>query len=374
MTPQVTIIDLDGELSSTWMNLWQQSLRSCTHFRSALQTPEWVNFRWKSSASTCLAVLREGSNEQEAIALTPLVRAKYVLRRTRLGQIRWDGYLIVGSSPLYPPQSRNYEALLQGAFASLSTQCIYVTAIHMSDPFATFLLGNNHAPWFVFAPERHSTTYYWIEMTNTFEEYCRKFKHKHLYNLQRELRRFASYANNELNLVRVTDAKCVDAFVAMAGSVAKKSWQRQLAGFSIDSVPESKIRGGLRAFAKEGILRSYILKVDKKACAFAVGFQMNGVFHFLDTAYDPEFSQYSPGKCLLQLLIKDLFLWSKPKIVYFGPSSDHQYKQWFSTHSAQEIDLLILRNTVVNHAKVNLYRLYQNAVASIKRSKFFRSV
>jgi hypothetical protein len=43
MTPQVTIVDLHGELSLRSMNLWRQSLRSCTNFRSALQTPEWVN-------------------------------------------------------------------------------------------------------------------------------------------------------------------------------------------------------------------------------------------------------------------------------------------------------------------------------------------
>jgi CelD/BcsL family acetyltransferase involved in cellulose biosynthesis len=114
------------------------------------------------------------------------------------------------------------------------------------------------------------------------------------------------------------------------------------------------------------VLRCYLLRLDERPCAYAIGFQSNGIFHFHETAYNPLYSRYSPGKSLLHLILKDCFERDKPNLFYFGPGAE-AYKKLFSNREGTEINLLILRNTLRNCAFVMSHRYFRIAAEGVKR-------
>ena len=312
------------------------------------------------------------SNNDSPVAATPLVQNNYSLvfsiAGKKLGQCSVAGYLILGNVPLLPESDPAYIALLEQLMADRSVESVQMMGVPNCSRFWKFLeeVEKSTRAYIFYKPEQPSHRYYWIELPSSFEEYAKKFNSKERYNLKRELSLLQKQAGIPLELMRVSNADQVATFLANSRSVAEKSWQRHLVGLEVN---QSGTRQELlESMARQGILRSYQLKAGGKVCAYAVGFQFGGVFYFYETAYDDLYAKCSPGKCLVNLILHDLFQADPPRIFYFGPG-DASYKKWFANRSDDEVTLLILKNTVANRAKVLAHRTFRRCVEMSKAVK-----
>lgn len=143
------------------------------------------------------------------------------------------------------------------------------------------------------------------------------------------LRRFGS----------IDDAEChVETLIHDAEEIAQKSYQRVLGrGFMLVEAD------GLRAEARAGSLRGYVLYVDEKPCAFLTARWHRGILYGALAGHDPKYAEYSPGRYLLMRCIEDCFLpTARQKTVIIDPGhGDQSYKLAFTNMERQDVYLSI---------------------------------
>jgi hypothetical protein len=359
---------------------WQESpplmekLRECVatsdNFRAWMQMPEWVTFRWRPFTKIFIATLRD-SQSGDLLAVTPLVEHKEPLGFSIAGQglatVRVSGLLLNGNVPLFPCSDEYYEALCRAALEMPSVDCLYILGVPKISPFWRFLTKaqKTHPQWLFYTPGYECYRYFYIDMTTSYDEYLRKFKATTRQKFRGRLRQLEKEVGGRLDLVRVRDAADVPQFLAAAHAIAKKSWQRGLIGFDVDQ-PANR-QDLLESMARQGVLRSYLLRSGEKVFAFLVGFQSNGVYYAHETAFDEAYActRFSPGQLLFYLVIKDCFEINKPNIFHFGPG-EYWYKGLFANQSGEEVAIMILKNSAANRVKVTAHRLFRKSIEMIK--------
>jgi CelD/BcsL family acetyltransferase involved in cellulose biosynthesis len=110
------------------------------------------------------------------------------------------------------------------------------------------------------------------------------------------------------------------------------------------------------------------VKVRHQPCAFLIGWQLNGRFYAHETAYDPAWGSYSPGKTLFHLVIKDCFKTKPPRIFHFGPG-EAPYKRWFANRVGDEATLILLKRNPLNRSRITLQRLFRRSVEALKSAR-----
>src|SRR5262249_40808397 len=259
---------------------------------------------------------------------------------------------LVGNVPLFPAQTEHYQKLCDTILAMPSVECLYMLGIPKSSPFWEFLAASRRTRqhrWLYYTPGHEFNRYFYIDLPDCHEAYLKSFKPKTVQTFRRKLRLLEKASGTPLKLERIVDAGQVAGFLSSARQVAEKSWQRWLVGIDLGQpVNRQEV---LELLAQQGMLRCYLLKSGDQAFAFVIGFQVNEIFYFESTAYDPKWAQFSPGQCLLYLSIKDCFESNKPKNFYFGPGEAY-YKELFANQSGEEVTLMILKRTFANRLKI----------------------
>src|SRR5262249_27342740 len=166
-----------------------------------------------------------------------------------------------------------------------------------------------------------------------------------------------------IELAKIVKPDQVAEFLSSARQLSEKSWQRSLLEFDVDQ--QASRQNLLESFARQGMLRCYLLKSGGQAFAFAIGIQLNRVLYFQSTAYDPRWAELSPGQSLLYLIIKDCFESDKPRFFYFGPGEDF-YKELFANQTGEEVTLMVLKRTFANRAKIFGHGVLRKGIGAIK--------
>jgi CelD/BcsL family acetyltransferase involved in cellulose biosynthesis len=373
MTSRVEIVPWED--SPALLEKWRECVTTSNNFRACLQMPEWVSYRWSSFSKMLLATLRDAQSG-DLLAVTPVVENKYPLLFSIAGRelatIRVSGLLLNGNVPLFPHSDESYEALCQAALTMPSVDCLYMLGVPKTSPFWNFLTKAReaHPEWLVYTPNFESNRYLYVDMAMSYDEYVSKFKAKTRQTFRRKLRLLEREVGGRLDLIRVCSPDHVLQFLAGAHTIARRSWQQRLLDFDVDQVAGRQDL--LEAMARRGVLRSYLLRSGEKALAYLVGFQLNGVFYFHETAFDEEYGHFSPGLALLYLIIKDCFEIDKPNIFHFG-TGEMDYKTLLANRSGDEVTIMILRRSVANRAKVAVHRGFRKGVEWIK-SRIARKV
>ena len=197
------------------------------NFRACLQTPEWVSYRWRPFTKTYVATLRD-TRSGDLLAVTPLVEGEYRLSFSsagwKIGTIRFNGLLLNGNVPLFPPSDEYYEALCHAALAMPSVDCLYTLGVPKTSPFWAFLTKARKAyPQLLsYTPEFEFNRYLYIDMTMSYDEYLSKFKSKTLKNRKRQLRLLEEEVGGSVELVRVRSTDDARQFLAAADAIAKE--------------------------------------------------------------------------------------------------------------------------------------------------------
>jgi Acetyltransferase (GNAT) domain len=157
---------------------------------------------------------------------------------------------------------------------------------------------------------------------------------------QRRRERKIARAFDSHRIERFCSAEEISRLIQDAEWVAKRSYQRRLnVGFSDSSI----IRSRLEFDAAKGWLVGYILYFDEQPCAFWIGSLRNRVFLSNYLAFDPSYSEYSPGMYLvmkvMEALSSDASSYCADRID-FGVG-DAIYKERLSNHNRREAVLCI---------------------------------
>jgi CelD/BcsL family acetyltransferase involved in cellulose biosynthesis len=367
MRADVQIVAWDRHAPSCLIAKWEEGLRSANNFHAIVQTPEWIAYRWSPTGQALLAVLRD-SVSAAPVAVTPLVCNEFPLafsagRKAFTKKI--PAYHLNGNIPLFPDSVDAYQALINRVFDSSDVQCMYIWSVSKDSIFYDVLTDARHLrhKLVTYNPYHRTNSYYFIKMPPSYEEYCNIFKSKALYNMKRELRLLEK--RGPLDLIKVTRQDQVAAFLADAYKIAKNSHQQRLLDLNVDE-PRDR-HELLAAMARRGALRCYLLRCGEHTTAYVIGSQFNGVFYLHETAYDKGWGRLSPGKSLLQLVLKECFEAETPRIFHFS-GGEAPYKKYFSNNKEDKETLLILRDRLANRMVVTAHRLFCSAVSSLRHA------
>src|SRR5262249_5249887 len=135
-------------------------------------------------------------------------------------------------------------------------------------------------------------------------------------------------------------------------------------GRSLDQTALS--RANLHNLARLGCLRAYLLKCGGKPCAFVIGYQYQDILQFEQTAYSPEFANYSPGTVLYYLMLEDLYRHRRPSFVSHGIGVT-PHKRIFSNRALRDTTIYLFRPSVRNHIRCLSHGLWCSGIELAKR-------
>jgi len=151
----------------------------------------------------------------------------------------------------------------------------------------------------------------------------------------------------------------VPEFVEQSLKVWGHSWKEQIVGGTSET--RRRWEQSLGDLAERGILRAYMLDCGGQPYAFAVGYQHDGVYHYVEPGYDARFSSFAPGIVLLMLLMEDLINFNRPRVLDFG-ADDLEFKRLFSNESVEDAQVVLFRNTAANCLRWIMHSVFRRGI------------
>jgi hypothetical protein len=170
-------------------------------------------------------------------------------------------------------------------------------------------------------------------------------------NRRYEAARLAKDFDNQVRMASYSSEGDLDRVMDDAEAVASRTYQRGL-GVGFEAGAENRTRFLMES--QRGRFRAYVLYVREKPIAFFLGTLYGNVLYDNFTAYDPEFSRYSPGTVLFFQIFEKLCQ-EGVEAVDFG-FGDAWYKSQFGTENAEETNVRIFAKTM-SGVGLNLLRV-----------------
>jgi hypothetical protein len=190
-----------------------------------------------------------------------------------------------------------------------------------------------------------------MKLPNSIEAVYGEMSGDHRKELRRMERKLASDYSGDVKVLSLREVADLGAMFRDLEEIAKRTYQRGL-GAGFEDSPEMRQR--LRLEAEKGWLRSYLLYVGGKPCAFWVGSLYKGTFHSSFMGYDPGYQRYSPGSVLQVKVLEDLCR-DGIKELDFG-LGDAMYKQRFGNCGWRDASAYIFAPTLAATA-INAVRI-----------------
>jgi hypothetical protein len=381
-----SLIDSDDALRTPAIRQsWGELVEASTNLNALYASPEWCESKFGKDARRRSRVAILSDPSERVVGLAPVEAGHYALPFGLSDRILWRIPLraakVLGSLPMLPDDRGVYDCFLRGLFREMGDiDCVYMDCVPL-DSFASRILLEGGRPYGEFAIYSPSgkRRWHWIKLADSFDQYLRGMSSKSRKNLRRIAEGLGSDCAEKPRIRRIDTETQVDEFLDRALMVSRNSWQHRVLGPRIQKTPEDVHRMG--HLARLGILRSYLLEYGDQPCAFIIGYQFRGVFHYAEIGFDQAFARLSPGSILLYLAVKDLHDINPPKIVNFG-MGDAAYKSRFGNTSSEDATVLVLRRTprlrmvIAAHAgfraaldlgKKWMSRIFQGAPLRIRR-------
>lgn len=147
--------------------------------------------------------------------------------------------------------------------------------------------------------------------------------------------------------------------LAAAGPISLRSWHYHVLGQDL-TLRNAPLLANLERWAERGWVRSYVLSAGTTPMAYAIGFMAGRRFYYETIGYDPAHTIYSPGILLLARILEELTASRAADVLDFG-AGDAGYKEIFSTHVHDEVNLWLVRRTPYALAVAGSERLLAHA-------------
>jgi hypothetical protein len=267
-----------------------------------------------------------------------------------------------------PEEPDLYAALFRG----LQEQGNEWDVLHLSVPTASPLwawLYAGHAQALglrVYQPQSPSP-HFLLDLPDCFAAYTAKFTPKTRKNRERELRHLEQQGQLELRCYQAEHE--VDDFLAHAGAVSQASYQHKLLKTGMRE--SAQLRPRLLVAARMGWLRSYVLRCGGEPCAYMLGYQYRGRYHYTTIGYHPRWAAHSAGTVMHWLALQHMFAHNPPRRFDFGTCGPQ--KRYFSNTQFEEASLYLFRPgaypflvRTCHHASL---RASRQAVSFLKRHR-----
>ena len=205
-------------------------------------------------------------------------------------------------------------------------------------------------------PERRIHRY--LSLPATFEEYFQGHK-----GLVAKVKKFEKAFRDRYECRLLTREDEIDGFCDGAEGVARTTYQRAL---GVGFLNNAEDRGQLKAAARQGVWRAFVILIDGKTAAFWSGCQFGATFVVWWTAYDLAFQAYSPGLVASTRMVEAL-LSHGVSVVDFG-GGDAPYKERLGTEFRWEESVCVFAPSL-RGSLANGVRALDIAVSNLTRTK-----
>jgi hypothetical protein len=291
--------------------------------------PPWVQPKATNKENVRTYLLERG---EDIVGVVPFVLDQQQLI-CGLGEFRLAKFpmriLCLQSTHSMPAEAPAYDMLIREMLNS-DPDAIYVNNVKTESFFWNYL---QHSAlirrWFQFYNRKGASWHQLIRLDGTFESYMAKFSAKTRKNRFREIRLLRE--RGDVQLVRVTRACEIDAFLEAACEISKRTWQFDR-GWGLRD--REMVRSKLQFLARRGWLRSYLLKCGNVPCSFILGQQYGSRFYAEFAGADYAWRSHSVGSVNLLLALEDLFKENTPQFYDFG--NYVKWQEYFATESYPE--------------------------------------
>ena len=303
--------------------------------------PEWMEQRFKHEKEKVRIFLLE--NGDQIVGAFPFVLnreqltcelGEFALATFPMRVLRLQGY-----TPDMPEEGAAYDKMisriLQTDFDAIYMENVKTASFLWNYLESSALIRRQFRFYTKRGPLPHSL----IRLDGTFESYMRKFSAKTRKNRLREIRTLRE--RGQVNLLRVSQASEIDAFLEAAYEISRRAWQFKHFGGGLAMRDRELASREMRFLAERGWLRSYVLTCNGVPCSFVLGHQYGRSFYPESASVDDAWRRYNVGTVTLLLLLEDLFNENPPEFYDFGtPMKFHEY---FATESYPEAKVWLFR-------------------------------
>jgi CelD/BcsL family acetyltransferase involved in cellulose biosynthesis len=349
-------VDDAERISPQFLAEWEQLLAQSSSLYCQYCSPEWIEPAIQSGLSSySIFAVRESTDALCGLLAWREREITLVAGPRRMGLwVDRPALCIEGDVLLRRPAHPDLVRALFSVFPP--DRIVQIKSITMDHPAwealnRTRSLSSRHLRWA--SMQAQPLLYRVLEAdAGVFDSDLSARRRRHLRQNERALSKMRA---SRLSIDRIYLPDQVDQFCATASGLIQKSWQRRVPiAYAYAALQNGQF---LKMLAARGILRAYVLKVGERTCAFVLGYQSRGIFHYSDVAYDEDLAHASPGILLLQYLIRDLSAWNPPRLVNFG-IGDATYKRLFSNSQIATSTICFLPKTPANIMLITLGRLF----------------
>jgi hypothetical protein len=196
--------------------------------------------------------------------------------------------------------------------------------------------------------------HYFMTLADNFEEVLQKLSKQHRSQLRGIMRKFPNGFDGQVRIHCFRNPEELERGILQIEEIAKKTYQRGL-GVGFKDVPG--VRRRLIFAAQKGWLRAYVLYARETPCSFWVGTVSGSTFCSDYLAFDPAFSEHSPGTYLQVKAMEELCK-EDVRTIDFG-SGPARYKERFGDRKLMETNLYIFapraRGLLLNGVKTFMW-------------------
>ena len=348
---------------------WDNLLRTLDHINGIYGSPLWLAHLADGGTKKAGALLARDHRGSLA-GIVPFCRLQFILRFDIAGRLLASKPLrtleLLGSIPMLPENFEIHNEALRQVFSAWpECDAIYIDSLASDSFFWRFLNDpGRKSDFFYMHVVSGPRPWHLINLAPSYDLYLKSMSSKARANLRREVKRFEEAASCGIKMCRVTARDQVAWFLECAARIADHSWQRRILGRSIHC--DASTLNSLQNLADLGLLRSYLLQLGEAPCSFVIGYQHQSVYHYVEIAFDEGYSEYSPGKVHLSLILEDLHQHAPPKTLNFGVG-DASYKRRFGNCEKRDVSCLLMRPRIGNFLVTKSHSIFTATVAATKR-------
>ena len=191
---------------------------------------------------------------------------------------------------------------------------------------------------------------YFVDLTQTFEDYQAKFSSKTRSTIRRKVKRFAEHCGGQIDMRVYRSPEEIEEFFKVARLVSASTYQERLLDAGLPDTEEFRER--LTRMAGDGQVRGYILFCHGQPVSYLHCPVKDGVLVYQHLGYDARYSQWSVGTILQWSAFESIFAEQRFRLFDFTEGQS-EHKRLFATGSVPCANVYFLRNTVMNRLMVH---------------------
>jgi CelD/BcsL family acetyltransferase involved in cellulose biosynthesis len=212
-------------------------------------------------------------------------------------------------------------------------------------------------------------SHHWIDLHGTHEAYLKQLSQKARHELRRKTNRLCEQLKGRLDYRVYTRPEEMREFHRCALQISLRTYQEQLLGAGLPA-GEAFLRK-IEGLAHLDLVRGYLLFDGDRPIAYGYCEAQGSALLYVNTGYEPEYRQLSPGAVLLGRMLESLFAEGRFSLLDLD-WGEAQWKQHYATKTVTGGRVVFFRPTPRNLALVWGHAALNGANALVRQA--FRSM